>query len=45
VQTKLEEAYMRDDLIEERSELMQDWADFVTDGNLPPSLRQQLGLG
>ncbi|MBY6201015.1 tyrosine-type recombinase/integrase [Maritalea mobilis] len=45
VQTKLEEAYMRDDLIEERAELMQDWADFVTDGSLPQSLRQQLGRG
>lgn len=45
VQTKLEEAYMRDDLIEERAELMQDWADFVTDGSLPQSLRKQLGCG
>lgn len=42
VPSKLEEAYMRDDLLEERSELMQDWADFVTEGEDPRSLREQL---
>lgn len=44
VQTSLEEAYMRDDLIAERAALMQDWADFVTGGRAPASLRERLGL-
>lgn len=44
VQDSLEEAYMRDDLLRERIELMQDWANFVTGGNQPRSLRQALGL-
>lgn len=42
---KLEQAYQRDDLLEERRELMQDWADFVTGGALPRSLAGKLGLG
>lgn len=28
-------AYMRDDLLEERRVLMQDWADYVTGGEMP----------
>lgn len=43
VPTKLEAAYMRDDLLEERAELMQDWADFVTGGRDPALLRDQIG--
>ena len=39
VPSKLEEAYMRDDLLAERAELMQDWADYVTGGTELPSLR------
>jgi len=42
---KLEQAYQRDDLLEERRELMQDWADFVTGGAMPLSLAGKLGLG
>jgi len=38
----LEEAYMRDDLLNERAELMQDWADFVTGGEDPPLLSELL---
>ena len=38
----LEEAYMRDDLLTERAELMQDWADFVTGGEDPPLLSELL---
>ena len=30
VPNKLEKAYMRDDLLEERREIMQDWANYVT---------------
>lgn len=44
VQEALEEAYMRDDLLGERAELMQDWADFVTGGKAPASLAEKLGL-
>jgi integrase len=44
VPTKLEAAYMREDLLEERAELMQDWADFVTGGRDPASLRDQIDL-
>jgi len=33
---------MRDDLLDERAELMQDWADFVTGGKEPISLRARL---
>jgi integrase len=35
-------AYERDDLLEERRPLMADWADFVTAGEDPVSLRAQL---
>jgi hypothetical protein len=35
---------MRDDLLTERAELMQDWADFVTGGKAPASLSDKLGL-
>ena len=35
---QLVQAYMRDDLLEERRPLMQDWADFVTGGAMPPRL-------
>lgn len=42
VPSKLEKTYMRDDLLEERAELMQDWADFVTGGEDPRSLREIL---
>ncbi|RJL02376.1 DUF4102 domain-containing protein [Paracoccus aestuarii] len=35
----LEAAYMREDLLEERRPMMQDWADFVTGGDSVPSLR------
>jgi len=38
----LVKAYMRDDLLEERRQMMQDWADYVTGGAMPPSLREQL---
>ncbi|WP_281981771.1 tyrosine-type recombinase/integrase [Thalassorhabdomicrobium marinisediminis] len=31
-------AYMRDDLLDERRILMQDWADYVTGGAVPPQL-------
>lgn len=41
VPSKLEEAYMRDDLLAERADLMQDWADYVTGGAMPPCLREQ----
>ena len=34
----LVQAYMRDDLLEERRALMQDWADYVTGGAMPPRL-------
>jgi integrase len=44
VPTKLEAAYMREDLLEERAELMQDWADFVTGGKEPASLKDQIDL-
>jgi integrase len=40
VQDQLEEAYMRDDLLEQRAALMQDWADFITKGK---SLRMTFG--
>jgi len=39
---QLVQAYMRDDLLEERRPLMQDWADYVTGGAMPPSLAEQL---
>ncbi len=42
VASKLEEAYMRDDLLAERAELMQDWADYVTGGTTPRCLREQI---
>ena len=38
----LVKAYMRDDLLEERRQMMQDWANYVTGGAMPPSLREQL---
>jgi len=44
VPTKLEEAYQRDDLLDERAELMQHWADFVTGGMVPRSLSRELDL-
>jgi integrase len=44
VQDSLEEAYMRDDLLKERAELMQDWADYVTSGTAPAALCEKLGL-
>jgi integrase len=37
-QDDLEAAYQREDLIEERAALMQDWADFVTKGRNPTTL-------
>lgn len=39
---QLVQAYMRDDLLEERRELMQDWADYVTGGVMPPALADSL---
>lgn len=39
---QLVQAYMRDDLLEERRVLMQDWADYVTGGKMPPRLVDQL---
>ena len=39
---QLVQAYMRDDLLEERRPLMQDWADYVTGGAILPSLAEQL---
>jgi integrase len=36
-------AYERDDLLEERRPMMQSWADFVTAGDDPISLRARLG--
>lgn len=38
----LVEAYFREDLLEERRVLMQDWADFVTGGEVPVTLRENL---
>lgn len=35
----LEAAYQRGDLLEERAQLMQEWADFVTSGQDPVRLR------
>ena len=35
-------AYMRDDLLEERRVLMQDWADYVTGGTMPLRLADAL---
>lgn len=40
----LEAAYQRADLLEERAELMQDWADYVTGGKAPRCLRDSLKL-
>lgn len=42
VPDKLEQAYMRDDLIKERAPLMQDWADFVTQKQMPRSALDRL---
>ena len=39
---QLVQAYMRDDLLEERRALMQDWADYVTSGTMPPRLADHL---
>jgi len=39
---ELVEAYMRDDLLDERRPMMQDWADYVTGGEMPPRLRDRL---
>ena len=39
----IEEAYLREDLLEERRELMQDWADFLCGGNDPVDLKSRLG--
>ena len=39
----LEEAYLREDLLEERRELMQDWADFLCGGKDPVDLKSKLG--
>lgn len=44
VPDKLEQAYQRDDLLAERRDLMQDWADFVTGGSMPLSLGEKLGV-
>jgi len=33
---------MRDDLIEERRSMMQDWADYVTGGQMPVNLRSHI---
>lgn len=38
----LVEAYFREDLLEERRVLMQDWADFVTGGEVPARLGEKL---
>ncbi|WP_313136959.1 tyrosine-type recombinase/integrase [Paracoccus jeotgali] len=38
----LEEAYLREDLLEERREMMQDWADFVTAESPPERLQERL---
>ncbi|WP_417807157.1 tyrosine-type recombinase/integrase [Thioclava sp.] len=38
-QDALEAAYQREDLLEEREQLMQDWADYVTGGRDPVRLR------
>ncbi len=38
----LEEAYLREDLLTERRILMRDWADYVTAGNLPARLLEQI---
>lgn len=38
----LVEAYFREDLLEERRVLMQDWADFVTGGEVPARLSEKL---
>ena len=38
----LVKAYMRDDLLEERRPMMQDWANFVTDGEMPPRIKDRL---
>lgn len=35
-------AYMRDDLLDERRPTMQNWADYVTGGAMPPRLQDQL---
>ncbi|OSP55619.1 hypothetical protein [Pseudoruegeria sp. SK021] len=39
---QLVQADMRDDLLEERRPVMQDWADYLTGGQMPPRLRDQL---
>ena len=39
---QLVQAYMRDDLLEERRPMMQDWADYLTGGQMPPRLCDQL---
>lgn len=39
---ELVEAYMRDDLLDERRPMMQDWTNCVTGGVMPPRLRDQL---
>lgn len=39
---KLVQAYMRDDLLEERRPLMQEWADYLTGGAMPAKLRDRL---
>lgn len=39
---QLVEAYMRDDLPDERRPMMQEWANYVTGGVMPPRLRDQL---
>lgn len=39
----LEEAYLREDLLEERAIMMQDWADFLCGGVNPLDLRARIG--
>lgn len=41
----LEEAYFREDLLEEREVLMQDWADFICNGQDPVDLSERLAAG
>lgn len=36
----LEEAYLREDMLEERAVMLQDWADFVCDGSPPVDLAE-----
>ena len=40
--SKIVQAYLRDDLLDERRPMMQDWADYVTGGSMPPRLIDHL---